>query len=81
MCTIIGSREIPVSLFVNKDWGIIIRQSCGSYFCKNLKDYSSRGGDYMANLRKIKKIRKSMPTVEGAGVHLKRAFGSGMCLS
>ncbi len=29
----------------------------------------------MANLRKIKKIRKSMPTIEGAGVHLKRAFG------
>jgi redox-sensitive bicupin YhaK (pirin superfamily) len=29
----------------------------------------------MTSLRKIKKIRKSMPTIEGAGVHLKRAFG------
>lgn len=29
----------------------------------------------MANLRRIRKVRKSMPTVEGAGVHLKRAFG------
>lgn len=29
----------------------------------------------MGNPRKIKKIIKSMPTVEGAGVHLKRAFG------
>ncbi len=29
----------------------------------------------MDNLRKIRKIRKSMPTIEGAGVHLKRAFG------
>ncbi len=27
------------------------------------------------NLRKIRKIRKSIPTIEGAGVHLKRAFG------
>jgi redox-sensitive bicupin YhaK (pirin superfamily) len=44
-------------------------------FVINLKDYSSRGGDYMTNLRKINKIRKSIPTVEGAGVHIKRAFG------
>ncbi|AAM32593.1 Pirin [Methanosarcina mazei Go1] len=29
----------------------------------------------MANLRRVRKIRKSMPTIEGAGVHLKRAFG------
>ncbi|WP_340820311.1 pirin family protein [Methanolobus sp. WCC4] len=29
----------------------------------------------MGNIRKIRKILKSMPTVEGAGVHLKRAFG------
>lgn len=29
----------------------------------------------MANPRRIRKIRKSMPTIEGAGVHLKRAFG------
>lgn len=29
----------------------------------------------MGNPRKIKKIIKSMPTIEGAGVHLKRAFG------
>jgi redox-sensitive bicupin YhaK (pirin superfamily) len=29
----------------------------------------------MSTFRKIKKILKSKPTVEGAGVHLKRAFG------
>ncbi len=29
----------------------------------------------MADIRKIKKIFKSKPTVEGAGVHLRRAFG------
>ena len=29
----------------------------------------------MLNVRKIKKVWKSKPTVEGAGVHLKRAFG------
>ena len=29
----------------------------------------------MSNVRKIKKIFKSKPTIEGAGVHLKRAFG------
>lgn len=29
----------------------------------------------MTNFRKIKKILKSKPTIEGAGVHLKRAFG------
>ncbi len=29
----------------------------------------------MSNFRKIKKISKSRPTIEGAGVHLKRAFG------
>jgi redox-sensitive bicupin YhaK (pirin superfamily) len=29
----------------------------------------------MTNLRKIKTVSKSKPTVEGAGVHLKRAFG------
>ena len=29
----------------------------------------------MSNARKIKKIFKSKPTIEGAGVHLKRAFG------
>jgi redox-sensitive bicupin YhaK (pirin superfamily) len=29
----------------------------------------------MTSFRKIKKILKSKPTVEGAGVHLKRAFG------
>jgi redox-sensitive bicupin YhaK (pirin superfamily) len=29
----------------------------------------------MAKIRKIKKILKSKPTIEGAGVHLKRAFG------
>ena len=29
----------------------------------------------MSNARKIKKIFKSRPTIEGAGVHLKRAFG------
>jgi redox-sensitive bicupin YhaK (pirin superfamily) len=30
----------------------------------------------MGKIRKIKKILKSKPTVEGAGVHLKRAFGN-----
>jgi len=29
----------------------------------------------MSNVRKIKKIFSSQPTIEGAGVHLKRAFG------
>ena len=29
----------------------------------------------MSDIRKIKKILKSQPTLEGAGVHLKRAFG------
>jgi len=29
----------------------------------------------MSNIRKIKEILKSQPTLEGAGVHLKRAFG------
>ncbi|RPJ05002.1 MAG: pirin family protein [Deltaproteobacteria bacterium] len=29
----------------------------------------------MSHLRKIKRISKSRPTLEGAGVHLKRAFG------
>src|SRR5512136_162516 len=29
----------------------------------------------MSSYRKIKKIWKSRPTIEGAGVHLKRAFG------
>jgi len=30
----------------------------------------------MGKIRKIKKILRSKPTIEGAGVHLKRAFGS-----
>ena len=29
----------------------------------------------MGNVRKIKKVLRSKPTIEGAGVHLKRAFG------
>ena len=29
----------------------------------------------MAQIRRIKKVSKSKPTIEGAGVHLKRAFG------
>ena len=29
----------------------------------------------MADMRRIRKILKSQPTIEGAGVHLKRAFG------
>lgn len=29
----------------------------------------------MPQVRNIKKIRKSKPTIEGAGGHLKRAFG------
>jgi len=31
----------------------------------------------MAGVRKIKKIIRSKPTIEGAGVRLKRAFGFG----
>jgi len=30
----------------------------------------------MSKVRKIKKVLKSRPTIEGAGVHLKRAFGN-----
>ncbi len=30
----------------------------------------------MSSIRKIKQISKSVPTIEGAGVHLKRAFGN-----
>jgi hypothetical protein len=30
----------------------------------------------MVNVREIKKVWKSAPTIEGAGVHLKRAFGN-----
>ena len=30
----------------------------------------------MEKFRKIKKVFKSKPTIEGAGVHLKRAFGN-----
>ncbi len=30
----------------------------------------------MNNIRKIRKVMESVPTVEGAGVHLRRAFGS-----
>ena len=29
----------------------------------------------MPTIRKIRKVLKSKPTIEGAGVHLKRAFG------
>ena len=29
----------------------------------------------MTNFRKIKQIKKSQPTIEGAGVRLKRVFG------
>lgn len=29
----------------------------------------------MSTIRKIQKVWKSRPTIEGAGVHLKRAFG------
>jgi hypothetical protein len=38
--------------------------------------YESNGG-MMATTRKILKVIKSKPTLEGAGVHLKRAFGFG----
>ncbi len=34
-------------------------------------------GENMATTRKIRKVIKSKPTLEGAGVHLKRAFGFG----
>ena len=37
----------------------------------------SIGGAKMAKNRKIQKIIKSIPTMEGAGVHLKRVFGFG----
>ena len=30
----------------------------------------------MSSYRRVKKIWKSRPTIEGAGVHLKRAFGN-----
>ena len=30
----------------------------------------------MKKVRRIKKVLKSKPTLEGAGVHLKRAFGN-----
>ncbi|MDP2726898.1 MAG: pirin family protein [Dehalococcoidia bacterium] len=30
----------------------------------------------MSNVRRINRVLKSMPTIEGAGVHLKRAFGN-----
>jgi redox-sensitive bicupin YhaK (pirin superfamily) len=36
----------------------------------------AKEGKKMSIARKIKKIWKSRPTVEGAGVHLKRAFGN-----
>jgi len=29
----------------------------------------------MSDIRKIKKVLMAQPTMEGAGVHLKRAFG------
>ena len=32
--------------------------------------------DILATVRRIKKVLKSKPTLEGAGVHLKRAFGN-----
>ena len=35
-----------------------------------------RKGENMSSDRSIKKIWKSRPTIEGAGVHLKRAFGN-----
>ena len=31
----------------------------------------------MGTTRKIRKVLKSKPTIEGAGVHLKRVFGFG----
>jgi hypothetical protein len=39
---------------------------------------SSEGDSSMKNnsARKIQKVWKSTPTIEGAGVHLKRAFGN-----
>jgi len=38
-------------------------------------DFHRRGGDGMSTVRSIAKVWKSKPTLEGAGVHLKRAFG------
>ncbi len=41
---------------------------------RQIKIYSiQRSGNKM--YRKIEKVLKSKPTIEGAGVHLKRAFG------
>lgn len=37
---------------------------------------SNLKGVFMNSVRKIKKILKGRPTIEGAGVHLKRAFGN-----
>src|SRR5260221_5757966 len=35
-----------------------------------------RGGeDEMAEIRRVKQVWKSKPTIEGAGAHLRRAFG------
>lgn len=46
MGTDIGAAKIPDSLCKVKDKEIICKQSRGSYFLKNLKDCSSRGGNY-----------------------------------
>jgi len=37
---------------------------------------TTKWSEMMNTVRKIKKVWKSRPTIEGAGVHLKRGFGN-----
>ena len=39
------------------------------------ENFDPAGRNCMSTVRKVKKVWKSTPTIEGAGVHLKRAFG------
>jgi len=40
------------------------------------RKYSIFDGVHMEEVRQVRKVFKSKPTIEGAGVHLKRAFGN-----
>ena len=42
----------------------------------HIKVFSDLGGHSMS-IRPVKQVIKSKPTLEGAGVHLRRAFGFG----
>src|SRR6185369_17636606 len=42
----------------------------------NINDSITQGGPAMAENRKIRKVFKNRPTIEGAGVHLRRVFGN-----